>query len=450
VILARTDERTGLRAEITVAVDATHAYFTLSPRLSNPTASVQRYQFWVNAMLAPGGNRVSPTTQLVWPSDSLIVHSASDGAAFPVGQRLNWPQAGGRDLRVVGNWPAYLGFFGDPQRDFMGVFDPDAGVGAVRVFPRAIARGIKFFAGPGLDPKLWTDDGSSYLELWGGITADFDTYADLAPGQSVSWTERWYAVGPVGPPVWASEDLALALATGDASILAGVTAPTSLQGQLLLWRDDFVVGQWQVNLAAGESVSVAWQEQQPGDHRWRLQVVDGQGRTLASAEASAGIGPAMAGGMIVPPLATAVPPPTPTPTAILAPAPGLPLTWDSRLDELGVRVVRATVSAGQPVWRLIEARYEDPQEAAGLHHVFFRLVDERGTPVVGQDVELLWADGSAITRSDANGANFPLYGSLGEYSVQVAGASDRVEGLGLPRKHHVNFRLTFQRSTSGR
>jgi len=158
----------------------------------------------------------------------------------------------------------------------------------------------------------------------------------------------------------------------------------------------------------------------------------------------------MAGGMIAPPLATAVSPPTPTPTAIFAPAPGLPLTWDPRLDELGVRVVRATASAGQPVWRLIEARYEDPQEAAGLHHVFFRLVDERGTPVVGQDVELLWADGSAITRSDANGANFPLYGSLGEYSVQVAGVSDRVEGLGLPRKHHVNFRLTFQLSTSGR
>lgn len=446
VILARTDERTGLRAEVTISVDAAHAYFTLSPRLSNPTASIQRYQFWINAMLAPDGNRISPATQLIWPSDSLIVHSASDGAAFPAGRRLSWPQVSGHDLRVVENWPTYLGFFGDPQRDFMGVFSPDAGIGAVRVFPRTIARGVKFFAGPGLDPKLWTDDGSSYLELWGGITADFDTYADLAPGQSISWTERWYAVGPVGPLLWASEDLALALNVGDTAVLAGVTAPTSLQGQLLLWRDDFVVGQWQVNLAAGESASVAWQEQRPGDHRWRLQVIDGQGRTLASIEANVDGNVAVAGGAVAisaPSALSATPAPTPIATSV--PAVGPSPVWDPRLDELGVRVVRAAASAGQPVWRLIEARYEDPQEAAGLHHVFFRLLDEQAAPVVGQDVELLWADGSAITRSDANGANFPLYGSLGEYSVQVVGVSDRVEGLGLPRKHHVNFRLTFQR-----
>ena len=36
-----------------------------------------------------------------------------------------------------------------------------------------MARGAKLFAGKGLDPALWTDDGSTYVELWGGANRTF-------------------------------------------------------------------------------------------------------------------------------------------------------------------------------------------------------------------------------------------------------------------------------------
>jgi hypothetical protein len=41
----------------------------------------------------------------------------------------------------------------------------------------------------------------------------------------------------------------------------------------------------------------------------------------------------------------------------------------------------------------------------------------------------------------------PDRGEQGPYSAWVDGApSDRVSGLGLPLKHHVNFRLTWKKS----
>jgi hypothetical protein len=434
VLLTRVDERTGLRAEITISLDAAHAYFTVSPRLVNPTNSTQRYQFWLNAMLAPGGNSISRDTHLVWPSDTLVVHSSSD-PAFPAGEQMTWPVAHGRDLRSYAEWPDYLGFFTVPQRDFMGVYDATAGVGVVRVFPAQVARGVKFFAAPGLDPHLWTDDESRYLELWGGITPDFNTYAELPPGQAVGWTERWYATGPIGLVTWASDTLALGLSLETDRVILGLTSVTEVGGELELWQDEALVARWPVNLDIGESGTVSWQVERSTEHRWRVQLLDGQGNIIARAETDRS--PVLT---VSPPM-TMTPTPSPTPVSSLSPR----LVWDPRLSELGVRLALASPVAGQSVWRLIEARWESPEESGGLHHVFIRLLNEEGRPVVGQRIQLIWRDGSAETQTDETGANFPLYGPLGEYSVQVAGISDRVIGLGLPQKHHVNYRLTFQR-----
>lgn len=434
VTLTRTDERTGLRAEITISLDAAHAYFTVSPRLMNPTSGPQRYQLWLNAMLAPGGNSVSHDTQFVWPSDTLVIHSSSD-PAFPAGERMAWPIAGGRDLRSYAKWPDYLGFFTMPQRDFMGVYDAVTGVGVVRLFPAQVARGVKFFAGPGLDPRLWTDDDSRYLELWGGVTPDFSTYAELSPGQSVEWTERWYATGRIGPVVWASDALAIGLDLETEKMTFGLTAVSDIRGELQLWQDDVLIGRWPIDLSVGESWAASWQVKRPSEHHWHMQLLDEQGRLIARAGMD---GPTA---IVTPSPLVATPTPSP---ASAPPSPPQPV-WDSRLDALGIRLISAPPVTGHPIWRLVEARWESPEEAGGLHHVFIRLLDEEGHPVVGQQVQLLWGDGSAEAQTNETGANFPLYGPVGEYSVQVAGVSDRVVGLGLPQKRHVNYRLTFQR-----
>jgi hypothetical protein len=64
---------------------------------------------------------------------------------------------------------------------------------------------------------------------------------------------------------------------------------------------------------------------------------------------------------------------------------------------------------------------------------------------------MAWSDGSARMVTEDKpppeyAANVPMYNHLGQYRVYVeGGASDVIEGLGLPGKQHVSYLLTFQR-----
>ena len=55
-------------------------------------------------------------------------------------------------------------------------------MGVVRVWPGRVSRGAKIFGHGGLDPGIWTDDGSGYVELWGGLTPTFWDSTALASG----------------------------------------------------------------------------------------------------------------------------------------------------------------------------------------------------------------------------------------------------------------------------
>jgi len=176
----------------------------------------------------------------------------------------------------------------------------------------------------------------------------------------------------------------------------------------------------------------------------------------------------------IPPTPTPIPP-TDTPVVVrsasqpLAPKPTdtpvpversqLPRSLDPRLDSLGVVVVPAGVRAGQSYWRLIEARWQNEAEAGGDHTIYVELQDEGGNRIVGHPIEIRWSGGSlnVITEDKpppVYASNFPMYNTLGSYSVQVPGLpSDIVQGLGLGTADqpaftvHTNFFLTFKKVT---
>ena len=168
------------------------AYFVVQPRVVNPLGSPFKFKFWDNAMLAPGkANSVSPDLRLVFPANQVTVHSTGDPALPQAGQTMAWPVVNGKDLSRLGNWQNYLGVFATPPTAtsgtgaFAGVYDPAVDEGMVRVFPADIAKGVKLFAprgAAGLDPKLWTDDGSTYVELHGGLAPTFADWYELQPG----------------------------------------------------------------------------------------------------------------------------------------------------------------------------------------------------------------------------------------------------------------------------
>jgi hypothetical protein len=185
-----------LRARITVTVADGAARFSITARLENPTPTERRYQFWINAMISGPDNQVPPTLVFLFPTDTAIVHSTDDPALPPPKGTFSWPLVQGRDLTRYADWRGYLGIFASNPGGRQGAYDPAGHLGLLRTYPADIARGAKLFVGKGLPPSLWTDDGSTYIELWGGANRTFFPEDDrnLAPGAAVEWTETWSVV----------------------------------------------------------------------------------------------------------------------------------------------------------------------------------------------------------------------------------------------------------------
>lgn len=214
------------------------AHFVVQPRIVNPLGAPFRFKWWSNALLAPGpANSASPDLRFILPGSSVTVHSTGDATLPQPGQSMPWPVVGGRDLSRLGNWQNYLGAFSQPLQagSFAGVYDRGADEGMIRVTPSGVAKGLKLFAprgGDGLDPALWTDDGSTYVELHGGLTANFDDWYELAPGAEVGWSEYWYPVAKIGGVTFANQHAALSLEPQAGGLRLGMFPTQAYQGQL--------------------------------------------------------------------------------------------------------------------------------------------------------------------------------------------------------------------------
>ncbi len=277
------EDRTGLDVAVTISLDAAHSTVTIQPRVTNSTGGPQKIQFWVNAMLALNGNRVTDSTRFILPSAQVTVHSTGDGGLPGPGSKLSWPVFKGRDLSQYANWGGHLGFFASPAAsgEFVGAYDSSSDEGIVRIFPPGVARGVKFFGGKGIDPATWTDDGSTYFELWGGLLPTFWDYTTIQPGQTFGWTERWYPVSGLGQGFDAANaTAALRLSSQGDVVSVGVATSVNLNGQVKLWQAGQVVATWPVAVGPGRTFNVT----QPGTSGvLGLQLLDSAGRLIAQA-----------------------------------------------------------------------------------------------------------------------------------------------------------------------
>jgi len=271
-----TEDRSGMTIEVTIRLGGVHSYFTLSPRISNPTEEAQSYQFWANAMLTLSDyNSPSPDLTFVLPDDAVTVHSTGDGSLPGPGGQMTWPMHAGRDFSRYSEWRQYLGLFADPARaGFVGAYDPTSDQGMVRVFPPATATGVKIFCMGDLPSDLWTDDDSRYFELWGGLTSTFWDYWTLEPGGSVAWTERWYPVSGIGGYNWANEEAAILLAPSGESADVAVATSRALNGTVVLRRGGAEVQRWEAEIAPGRPFHAAGGPASAGGD-WGLQLLEG-------------------------------------------------------------------------------------------------------------------------------------------------------------------------------
>lgn len=231
-----------LRAAIDIYLPANRAFLAVTPHLENPTAAPVTFKYWVNGMLAPGeANTVGPDLHFIFNAQRMTVHSAGDPDLPAPGQPMDWPVHDGRNYARLGNWRRWLGFFERPQAaaGFAGVYDTAVDEGLVRVFPLTITRGMKGFAFGWSDPidwHEWTDDGSTYVELHGGLAPTFWDSVTLSPTSVLSWTEMWYPASGIGTLSAATAEAALGVQQGDGGFSVGVhTTAERTAGEVYAW-----------------------------------------------------------------------------------------------------------------------------------------------------------------------------------------------------------------------
>jgi hypothetical protein len=255
VTVSNIEERSGLVSEITISLDADHAYFTLIPEIANPGDAPVSFKFWLNGMFGLGSQQVGPGLEFVLPGREVFVHSTGDDSLPEGGELMDWPVFEGRDLSDYGTWTSYLGAFAAPsaQADYMGAYSNATDLGVVRIFPHETASGAKIFGVGNIDPARWTIDESSYFELWGGLAPTFEDETVLEGGDSITWQERWYAVADIGGFDFANEEAALRLDVDEPLIHVAVATTRPLIGSLTVWRDGEQIKAWPLSVSPTRS-----------------------------------------------------------------------------------------------------------------------------------------------------------------------------------------------------
>jgi hypothetical protein len=141
-----------------------------------------------------------------------------------------------------------------------------------------------------------------------------------------------------------------------------------------------------------------------------------------------------------------------------------PIDWDPRLgtgpnvlpllDK--VQIVPAfNVAACTKFWRAVRVKFENIDESGGGHSIYVKIVDENGTQIFGKPIQL-YAEGSGELPNDPEklpgdpcDCNYEIVMYGDGYGVYIKDSipRDAVEGMIMPMRRHVNYRVTFQRTT---
>lgn len=113
-----------------------------------------------------------------------------------------------------------------------------------------------------------------------------------------------------------------------------------------------------------------------------------------------------------------------------------------------IRILDAVVNPTQEYWFLKKIEYQDDTLSGGLHHIF---VQEPHDNTLHAKVNTGSESFKIQLEKPKNepAGNFPMFGGV-TYSCEMEGLpSDRVEGMHMPSKHHVNYILTYEKRRKG-
>ncbi|MCO6452719.1 MAG: DUF5107 domain-containing protein [Caldilineales bacterium] len=251
-----------LHLSVDAGMQPDSAAFTLDYRLENRGVRPVDANFWSNAMLAPGpANRVGSELRFLYPSSQMRVHSTGDGDLPGPGGPFAWPMNNGRDISRLGTWQRWLGFFAASQGQsaWAAVYDEAADEGVVRIFSPVKTPGLKGFGLGWSDPipaNQYTDGDSSYVEMQGGISPDFDTARTMAPDELLSWREIWYPVAGIGGISNADANGAVHVTSTDGGWRLRIFPTRSMRGELVVLSGGSEIHRQEIDTDPGRPLDV--------------------------------------------------------------------------------------------------------------------------------------------------------------------------------------------------
>lgn len=223
------------------------ALVELRGRLYNRTPFTQTFLWWANAAA-----RVHENYQSFFPTDVHYVadHAVRAMSSFPIAENSYYgvdyaarPDA--NDLAWYKNIPVPTSYMVcQTQEDFFGGYDHDAQGGFVHVANKHISPGKKQWTwgnhefGWAWDREL-TDTGGPYVELMAGVFTDNQPdFSYLAPYETKTFSQYWWAYQKLGPVQQANTLAALRLAVrDDRSIDLGLAVSRPMQDLRVILKD---------------------------------------------------------------------------------------------------------------------------------------------------------------------------------------------------------------------
>lgn len=321
-----------------VCLHPDQAVLELKVRAYNRTTLPQTFLWWANA-----GIRVHESYQSFFPPDVHYVadHARRSTSAYPLCQgsyygvnyneRANKgvpkeeqpthfvpPSCGGvgpvnypaNDLSWYANIPTPCSYMCmGTKEDFFGGYDHAAQAGIVHVADHHLAPGKKQWTwgnhnfGYAWDRNLTESDGP-YIELMAGVYTDNQPdFSFLQPGETRAWSQFWYPIQKIGPAHHANREAAVYLQSDGKNIRLGVSVSRPFPKAIIRLEKKEQCGQWEADLAPGNSFVMAQPKQFGSLAGCVLRVISAEGREIIA------YAPKPRGKTEVPPPATEPPPP---------------------------------------------------------------------------------------------------------------------------------------------
>ena len=223
VIVGNVDRVYGMEWTVELMLRPSSTLLEERVTLSNRSDVRHRFYWWNNA-----GARVSDDSHIVYPMRFAARHGFTEIVRWPLDED-------GHDLSVIRNHVhgAVSLFTHGSREGFMGVWHPATRTGTVHFAEYEDLPAKKIWSwgvdAEGLDwRKALSDDDSGYVEIQAGLFRNQETYAFLAPRQSIHFSEYWMPVREIGGISRANLSGVLSLARNGNALIVGFNANRAL------------------------------------------------------------------------------------------------------------------------------------------------------------------------------------------------------------------------------